>query len=63
MAGMATPSPMPIAARHTSSGASPAFAATGVIAVARLHHATPKPSTTLPPMRSAHTPPATCVSR
>ena len=63
IAGIATPSPTPIIARHSSSVGRPARAATGVSTVARDHQRTPKPSTTLPPMRSAHTPPATCVSK
>ena len=63
MAGIATPSPMPMSARAANSAGSPAAAATGVIAVARLHHTTPMPSTSLPPKRSAQMPPRTWVSR
>ena len=63
MAGMATPSPTPMQARASSSTGRPMLAAKGVAAVARLHQITPKASTFLPPKRSAHTPPATCVRR
>mmetsp|Transcript_19014 Transcript_19014/g.48297 ORF Transcript_19014/g.48297 Transcript_19014/m.48297 type:complete len:290 (+) Transcript_19014:1348-2217(+) len=63
MAGMATPSPIPMSARAAHSGTSPADAAAGVRAVAMDHHTTPAPSTSLPPNLSAHTPPATCVTR
>lgn len=59
MAGMATPSPMPMHARAKSSAGNPKLAARGVNAVAMLHQITPKPSTVLPPYLSAHTPPAT----
>lgn len=38
MAGMATPSPMPMAARASSSTGSETRAAMGVSTVARLHH-------------------------
>ena len=58
IAGIATPSPMPMHARTSRSTGRPACAATGVSAVASDHHATPKPSTRLPPKRSDHTPPA-----
>ena len=63
MAGMATPSPMPMQALTISSGTRPRRAATGVMAVATLHQITPNPSTFFPPYLSAHTPPSTCVSR
>eukprot|EP00955_Chlamydomonas_euryale_P090181 364517-Chlamydomonas_euryale.AAC.7 len=49
IAGIATPSPMPIRQRAHSSGTRPIDAATGVSAVARLHQMTPTPSTSLPP--------------
>eukprot|EP00983_Pelagomonas_calceolata_P090417 1157418-Pelagomonas_calceolata.AAC.8 len=61
IAGMATPSPMPMRARAASSVGRPWLAAHGVSAVAALHHSTPSPSTNLPPKRSAQIPPATCV--
>ena len=63
MAGMATPSPMPIQALASKRKGRPMCAAMGVKAVAMLHHTTPKPRTRLPPYLSAHTPPKTWVSR
>ena len=61
MAGIATPSPMPMHARAASSTGRLQRAAMGVNTVASDHHTTPNPSTFLPPKRSAHTPPATCA--
>ena len=63
MAGIATPSPMPMHARAASSTGSPICAAKGVAMVAIDHQTTPKPRMRLPPNLSAHTPPATWVSR
>lgn len=63
MAGIATPSPMPMQARAASSTGRPMEAAMGVAMVARDHQMTPNPKIRLPPYLSAQTPPATCVKR
>ena len=49
IAGIATPSPIPIHARAMSNAGSPIAAAMGVITVASDHQMTPNPSTTFPP--------------
>lgn len=54
-------SPMPMKARTNSKKGKPSFAAIGVRAVAMDHQTTPNPSTVLPPIVSAHIPPATCT--
>lgn len=50
-------------ARIISKNGRPIFAATGVKIVAMDHQTTPKPSTTLPPILSAHMPPAIFTNR
>mmetsp|Transcript_2369 Transcript_2369/g.6385 ORF Transcript_2369/g.6385 Transcript_2369/m.6385 type:complete len:335 (-) Transcript_2369:531-1535(-) len=63
IAGMATPSPIPIMTRTNARTEIPMPAANGVSAVASDHHTTPRPSTYFPPYLSARTPPSTCVHR
>ena len=63
MHGNATPSPSPMTARATSSGAKPPLvAANGVATVASYQTAIPAPSTTFPPYLSANIPPTSGVS-
>ena len=59
IAGMATPSPMPIQALANSNTGNPSPAAIGVIIVATDHQITPSPRMSLPPNLSATTPPMT----
>ena len=49
MAGIATPSPIPMQVLMANSGVSPIVAAMGVITVAMLHQITPNPRTFFPP--------------
>lgn len=50
-------SPIPMKARIMSKHGSPTLAAIGVKTVAIDHQITPKPSTSFPPILSAHIPP------
>lgn len=63
MAGIATPSPIPMHARAMSNTGRLTPAAMGVMTVATDHQMTPSPRTSFPPKRSATTPPITYVSR
>ena len=62
IAGKVTASPMPIRMRTITSTTNPKAAAGGVITVNSDQSRTPKPSTTLPPKRSASLPPMICSS-